>query len=187
MCWIITIAVMPDAVPLAQAWQRGRTGLNVLRTQRPEDVQAFPPGLAVLDVLKGGCSCALMPALPVRRMEITADQDKLRDRYRRLGWSAAKTERAVQARIHDSEKKPPPDHSDHLRLRAALAQLAECAGPVYVLAQWLGREAQECSPAAVTLTPQAFLEQGFAPQTLVVIRPGFTRTQGTNTWTRPTG
>lgn len=88
MCYLISVAVAAPALDIP-AHFRG-FGLEASGTLNPTVRNAFGSD-AAFDITEHGCSCSLQT--PGSRH----DEDELRRRYLKKGWSAAKIDRAIES------------------------------------------------------------------------------------------
>jgi hypothetical protein len=92
MCFFITIGI-PNAAVEEVLCRRDR-GLQIDATHNPSAIAAAGPGLMPLLVTGGGCSCGWYQRL--RSGSASAKRlTRAQARYRRLGWSQAKIQRAL--------------------------------------------------------------------------------------------
>lgn len=125
MCYFITMAV-----PKGQAEdirkKYAESGLSLDPTSNPSAQQPAGPDFVPLLVTGGGCSCAWY----VRPDCDTHDEEqrRRREKYRKLGWSDAKIERALAT----PPKTPPPDSGLHPTIRDLLKEVAAECGEVRV-------------------------------------------------------
>ncbi len=170
MCWILTLAIPPGCVPPGSD-----CGLGIAHWPTAEKRADFPSGWNLLNVTSGMCACGLYeepdhPAPP--------PQDKsarMLARYQRLGWSAAKIERALRDHEH-AEARQPAQYDGPLRFRVQVAQWASQYGEVCVRAHWEGRPHEKPYPVGqmCIMSAEDFVRTGFAPCTVVRVR-GSTR------------
>jgi hypothetical protein len=92
MCFFITIAVPARSVGAVRAVHAG-AGMAIEPTANPSAVAAAGAGRVPLLVTGGGCSCAWYT--PPAALDADEKAARARARYERLGWSAAKIERAL--------------------------------------------------------------------------------------------
>lgn len=163
MCWILTLAI-PPGLPLPTSDRE--------RHIRPCPSDAlgavFPAHWQTFEVTSGGCACGLYspPGLSVSNSH---DADaRLRERYRRQGWSAAKIERALRDRELARQHQPEPIDSP-IQFREQVAEWVSVYGQVCILAYWEGREYDTLPPAErmLELSVEDFLRDGFPPGTVV--------------------
>jgi hypothetical protein len=125
MCFFITIAV-PAGVSDAVRRRHSREGLLIEPTANPSAIAAASPRFVPLLVTFGGCSCGFYTRLqPVQSKE---KAEQLLARYRRLGWSQAKIDRALASR----ERPPHPDDGLHAAMIELLQTIVQEHGPISV-------------------------------------------------------
>ncbi|RIK76453.1 MAG: hypothetical protein DCC68_19290 [Planctomycetota bacterium] len=130
MCYFLSLGIAACFREKVEETGRGRRGLSVAPAANPSVVALFPRGDAVFDVTRGGCSCDLVASEPPPR---AVDEARLREGYRKQGWSAAKIERAVrQAALHAarSAEREASGESIAEQFRELVANLAERTGGV---------------------------------------------------------
>jgi len=138
MCFFITIAVPEQHAPrLAEAFGRG---FQLHPTANATILRAFPAKFAARLLTSGGCSCDLYsrPDQSVR----AGNDDHLRRKYAKLGWSQSKIARAVaQSKAH----KFSPVTFSGIRgdVIERLKSLGTTAGAVAVVAHWYDGEIEQ--------------------------------------------
>jgi hypothetical protein len=170
MCYLIHLGV---PVRSAAAIQSNR--LPHVSPARNESVSAaFGPAFALFSVSEGGCACNLYSPPKAG----SDDQDRMetrRKKYERLGWSAAKIDRAladsVEARAHAEETKRAGLRED---VAIYVADLADRAGEVRLVVHFYhGSFSDEQVPSRTTRTIAAHeLRRGLplAEDTVYIIR-----------------
>lgn len=141
MCFFITMAVPADAADEV-ARRHAEPGLRIDRTGNPSAVEAAGPARTPLLVTGGGCSCAWY-----RRPGTDPLHDRARAeaKYRRLGWSETKIERAIAS----MRKAPRPGDGVHAVVMDLLTAVAHDCGEVCVwVHDFTGRVERE--PYAIT-------------------------------------
>ena len=111
MCCLISVAVAAPALDVP-AHFRGFE-LEATGTLNPTVRNAFGSD-AVFELTEHGCSCSLQA--PVSRH----DEDELRRRYLKKGWTAAKIDRAIESVSRSRAQAPRPARDRFLDALAAL-------------------------------------------------------------------
>jgi hypothetical protein len=170
MCWFVTLAVPDSSLDaldrICAAYQRG---LAFRRLQDTPTARVFPAGTTCVQVTAGGCSCGLF-AEPGR--DGAPSLDKERAKLEAKGWSGAKVERALQAKV-DSASRPGPRLAAAADFIALVGTLVNETGKVHLHAHFHSgdQDTAEVAPVAVATLPlEEFLRAGFAPDTLVTLR-----------------
>ena len=158
MCYFITIGV-PDSAAAALKKSVAR-GLRLDPGENHSIAQALPTEYRTFELTSGMCSCDLYHSGSVSGF-VTSDE-RLRKKYAKRGWSAAKIERALA----DGTSQPAQPEFVGLRPDVAtwLAAAAGNLGPLAVIVHWYrGRTDQERIPlSSETHVSAADLAQGLA-------------------------
>ena len=141
MCWFIEIGA-PSEVELDERRLAVRGG-RVQRAPGSPLQGALPAGDVAWSVSAGGCACGLFAQADFAEAEARA-----RRAYTRRGWSAAKIERAVEARREDGRLGEP---AGHRAFREFFAEVARSAGRVRLLVHDAS-DAADAPRATVTLS-----------------------------------
>ena len=106
MCWSMTVAVPLKFASICESLVPERPNFKVQRGLMPSD--SLPEGFVAVDVTSGGCGCDLY--IPIEQRPAHDEQvrssERRRDRYRRMGWSEAKIDRAMQDAASARELQP---------------------------------------------------------------------------------
>ncbi len=94
MCFFLTAGVRPENPNLLEPFREA--GFQIQRSSNRDVLSALGPGVAAFYVTNGMCSCDFYSSPKAQR-------DRLRSKYKRKGWPAAKIERAL--RDHDRATK----------------------------------------------------------------------------------
>ena len=134
MCYFITVGLAEDK---AESLERHvPRGFHIAAIENASVLQQMGHGLRAYLLMSGGCSCDLF-AEPSRVSE-EEERQRLRHKYERMGWSAARIERALEQRAESREAASSPGlRTDVQRF---LGQLAEGVGQVAVVVHWYGGE-----------------------------------------------
>lgn len=92
MCYFVTISLAEDAVDAARRRHAG-PGLCIERTANPSAISTAGRGFVPLLVTAGGCSCGWYTR--PRSAGLESKRDAAAAKYRRLGWSESKVNRAL--------------------------------------------------------------------------------------------
>jgi hypothetical protein len=132
MCFVLTVAV-----PANQVERIGEVfgpGFQTRPTGNQSVTEALPAGYEARVVTSGMCSCDLY-ARP--RTQVDPDPDAhLRRKYKKLGWSEAKIQRAVDQAAGDSVKSTRPISGFRNDVAQSLRTLCRVAGSVAFLVHW---------------------------------------------------
>jgi hypothetical protein len=121
MCYFVFLGVSQRHVAGArETLELG--GLSVAASLNPDVRASFPADDSVQVITRGGCSCDIYA-----QVTTVFDEDALRTRYRRKGWSSSKIERAVLA-------KRPAERAQFASFRSAVAAIVQAAGSVRLFA-----------------------------------------------------
>jgi hypothetical protein len=126
---------------------------------------SLPPNGTRLSITDGHCACSLAAAISPRT---AFDADRERHRYERKGWSAAKIERAIDAKRVAHEK--PDGRADYARaFVAAIEELAVSPARVTLFATDINSSFQVTGSARLRLSD--FVSRGgdFPESTLVTL------------------
>lgn len=103
----MTVAVPLDFASICESLLPKRPAFQVQRLSMASD-WLVPEGFVAFDVTSGGCGCGLY--IPVAQSpphdDLVRSSEKRRDRYRRMGWSESKIDRAIQDAANAWELKP---------------------------------------------------------------------------------
>lgn len=102
MCYFITLAIRTRAADRIQE-VFGREFM-LPETRNPSLGRALPEGYCLKLLITGMCSCDLYA--PHGAGPPAPDVDRLRKKYAKLGWSQAKSERAIAAAVAKHEAEP---------------------------------------------------------------------------------
>lgn len=137
MCYFVIVAVRREAMPkllgavgepLRVVPVANRSILTHLRQGYETAVIVSGPGL---------CSCELfMAAEDSHRARVEAKARAYREKHRRMGWSAAKIERAMASAAREHARQDRHFLGLRENVRALLADLAEQVGELGVLAHF---------------------------------------------------
>jgi hypothetical protein len=169
MCWFLTLAVADAALAaLDRAAETHRRTLSVHAPGDTPTTRAFPRGMTCMEVTAGGCSCGIY-----RSPGSVDGVDVVRERAKLIakGWSNAKVERALAAKI-DSNARTKAEDTAPADFKALVTGLVDHAGTVVLHAHFHHgnqRSAEVPPPATATLSLDDFLRAGFAPDTLVTL------------------
>ena len=132
MCYFLTVAV-----PVRHAHRIGEVfgrGFQTRATANPSIIVALPAGYTPCVVTSGDCSCDLYakPTSPAA-LDPTVH---LRRKYEKLGWSAAKIQRALDQAAASSAKLNRPTSGVRDDVTDCLGALCRAAGSVALLVHW---------------------------------------------------
>jgi hypothetical protein len=144
MCYFITVGIPDEDVPLLD--DHLPRGLDLAPSANPSVLEQMGPGFRTYLLTSGGCSCDLF------RKPRTAtehdEQELLRHKYEKKGWSAAKIDRALAQRRQSRGPEPSPGLA--IVVQRFLAQLATRAGQVAVLVHWYRGDVEKTQFACKT-------------------------------------
>lgn len=124
MCYFVTLGVPAlgaDAVLRALG-----ASFDVRPSRNPSVRAAFPKNDKLFEITHGGCSCDLVEATSPP----PHDNQRQREKYRRMGWSDAKIARALDGRRSAHQRRR---QADAPMLAPAIAGLAEASGGARLL------------------------------------------------------
>ncbi len=125
MCFFITIAVPAHSAELI-CQQHSTRQLTISATTNPSALAAAGAGRLPLLVTGGGCSCAWYK--PPAAADAQAKLARARAKYEKLGWSAAKIDRAMDA----MERTPRQDEGLHHVILDLLRTIVTAHGPAAI-------------------------------------------------------
>ena len=131
MCYVVTVA-MKTGLDEKLAPIRAIGGVNLVPSGNNELFQLFGSGFSLFDAVKGGCSCDVYPARERDRPDRT--DERLEEKYRRKGWSAAKTKRAVESALQAQRRKTLSRQHD--LFAAAVGDTVSQTGELRLFSHW---------------------------------------------------
>ncbi len=155
MCYFLTIGVDSKGIEaLVQAVPRG---MALGRVNNPHVTRHMGATNCTFVLTSGMCSCDLYYGRSATTPETV--EARTRRKYEKLGWSAAKIDRALEATASHA-KKTPSFLGPRGDVRELLASVAEPLGNLAFLAHFYGGDIEtarlELSPDTVRLTPDEF-------------------------------
>ena len=129
MCWLNFVGVSSYSGDAAALFRR--QGLVSEPTANPA-VGSMSANAVKLAVSDGHCACSIYP--DARRVK-QETAEGLRQRYQSNGWTSAKIERAVQARL-DSNERNSLKRAEHDGFPTAISNLAAAGAQVSLLAHF---------------------------------------------------
>lgn len=134
MCYFITVGLAEDKAEFLE--RHVPRGFHIAAIENASVLQQMGQGFRTYLLTSGGCSCDLFT-----ESSRSSEEDKrqrLRHKYERMGWSAARIERALEQRAKSRGAASSPGL--RIDVQRFLGQLAEVAGQVAVVAHWYGGE-----------------------------------------------
>lgn len=163
MCYFITIGLPEDKAHVLEA--HIPRGFHVASVGNSSVLRQMGHGFCTCLLMSGGCSCDLFREPPTETEEDghplkDSEQERLRHKYEKMGWSAAKIERALAQRSRGGGAVPLIGlRGDVQRL---LGDLARTAGQVAVLVHWYDGDVEEarfaCQQGEV-VSPEIAMEE----------------------------
>ena len=162
MCYFITIGLPGDKAEFLE--KRIPRGLHIRRIVHHAALQQMGHGFRTYLLMSGGCSCALFnertnDSHEDRQAKGRSEQERLRRKYEKLGWSSAKIDRA----LGQHAGSPGAQSVAGLRgdVQRFLGELATIAGELAVLVHWYDEDVRDgdsaCKKGEV-VSPDAALE-----------------------------
>ena len=158
MCYFITIGLPDDKAKFLE--DHIPHGFHIAPIANSSVLQQMGRGLRTYLLMSGGCSCSLFSKPPSDPNDGHSKQDRRRYKYEKMGWSAAKIERALTQRAKDREV----EEFDGLRggVQRFLGDLATNVVQLAVLVHWYDGDVQEarftCKQGEV-VSPDRLLEE----------------------------
>jgi len=168
MCHLLTIGISGGSGNATEIFRAH--GLHTEPAVNPHVRAAMPKNSILLDVTDDGCSCSIRARSTA---DVTVDEEAERARYARRGWSAAKIERAIQAKQAAHGRRKPNSKAQEFCLGVeALASAGAEIALISHLYSGLFAEEVVLVGARAQISLQDFLASlgTFPEDTLVTIR-----------------
>lgn len=176
MCYFITVALSENKAEFLE--KHVPRGLHIRRIAHQSVLQHAPHGFCAYLLMSGGCSCALFNESPKesdgnRQVEDRLDQERLRRKYQKRGWSTVKTNRAL--RQHATSSKASLVVGLRGDVQQFLGELAMNVEQLAVLVHWYDGDVQDarfsCKEGDV-VSPKDVLGEGLrvSPDEIVWIK-----------------
>jgi hypothetical protein len=128
MCHLVTIGV-PAKSPEERLAAFKAVDVYPDETENPSVLAMIGPSKRAYALLRGGCSCDLVAA-----PEMPDQTDKLAAKYKRKGWSDAKTTRALKA--HQDSLEKDVERTRQRSIAPVIAKLVKDLGTVDIVTHW---------------------------------------------------
>lgn len=144
MCYFITIGIPYDKTEFLE--NHVPRELHVSTVANETVLRHMGPGVRTYLLASGGCSCDLFSE-PRGANENGGDAElkRLRRKYERQGWSAAKIERALSQHTAGSDETAQLVSGLRGDVQRFLGELAESVGRVAVLVHWYEGDVEEAA------------------------------------------
>lgn len=157
MCFFVIVGFPENA----QAQARGllRSPYHLTDTSNRSILGALPPQWLAGYLSEEGCGCR-MYRHPEGYEPFETRAARVRKRYRKLKWSDAKIERAIEQMKDDEAKRPPDFRGLRIDVRRSIVELARSAGTARALVHFFSGSIEDEFIEAETASVSAaeFLE-----------------------------
>lgn len=163
MCYFITVGLHKDRVEGLE--RHVPRGLHIAPIANLSVLQQMGQGFSTYLLMSGGCSCDLFREPPteskgVQQSRRHSKQERLRQKYEKMGWSPAKIDRALAQRPRGRELEP----FTGLRqdVQRFIGEIAQNVGQLAVVVHWYDEDLQEgrlaCKQQGEVVSPETLLE-----------------------------
>lgn len=171
MCWFVALGTTSAGAAALEDHRRAGGILQLRRSNNPHIARIFNADEVLFEVTQGGCSCGIYTR---PKAIVPPENEILRGRYRRKGWSESKITRALDAAA--SAKSPSIGRNAEMgperAFRDAVTEQVRDFGGVRLFAHmYCGSQDEEevTCKSRRRIGLSEFLKSGFPPDELIQI------------------